>query len=107
VCAIYRKYLEFTRECIPTKTITIRDRDKPWFNSGIKREMKIRDSLHKKMRKQPNINNICKYKVQRNKVNNMIIHAKQQFFLNSNDFLDEQIMFIFCVQLDNNLYQSN
>ena len=30
-----------------------------------------------------------KYKVQRNKVNNMIIHAKQQFFLNSNDFLDE------------------
>jgi hypothetical protein len=42
------KYLEFARECIPTKTITIRDRDKPWFNSGIKREMKIRDSLHKK-----------------------------------------------------------
>ena len=30
-----------------------------------------------------------KYKVQRNKVNNMIIHAKQQFLLNSNDFLDE------------------
>jgi hypothetical protein len=27
--------------------------------------------------------------VQRNKVNNMIIHAKQQFFLNSSDFLDE------------------
>jgi hypothetical protein len=49
------KYLEFARVCIPTKTITIRDRDKPWFNSGIKREMKIRDSLHKKMRKQPNI----------------------------------------------------
>jgi hypothetical protein len=40
--------LEFARECIPTKTITIRDRDKPWFNSGIKRVMKIRDSLHKK-----------------------------------------------------------
>jgi hypothetical protein len=77
------KYLEFARECIPTKTITIRDRDKPWFNSGIKREMKIRDSLHKKMRKQPNINNICKYKV------------------------STHIMYIFCVQLYNNLYQSN
>ena len=51
--------------------------------------MQIRDSLHKKMRKQPYINNICKYKVQRNKVNNMIILAKQQFFLNSSDFLDE------------------
>ena len=89
MCAIYRKYLEFTRECIPTKTITIRDRDKPWFNSDIKGEMKIRDSPYKKMRKQPNINNICKYKVQRNKVDNMIIHAKQHFFLNSNDFLDE------------------
>jgi hypothetical protein len=72
--------VHLARECIPTKTITIHDRDKPWFNSGIKREMKIRDSLHKQMCKQPNINNICKYKVQRNKVNNMIIQAKQQFF---------------------------
>ena len=82
------KYLEFARECIATKTITMRDRHKPWFNSGMKREMKIRDSLHKKMRKQPNINNICKYKVQRNTVNNMIIHAKQQFvFLIPTTFL--------------------
>jgi hypothetical protein len=32
------KYLEFAQECIPTKTITIRDRDKPWFNSGITKE---------------------------------------------------------------------
>jgi hypothetical protein len=32
------------------------------------------------MHKQPNIDNICKYKVQKNKVNNMIIHAKEQFF---------------------------
>jgi hypothetical protein len=84
VCDLQKNTL-FARERIPTKTITIRDRDKPWFNSGIKREMEIRDSLHKKIRKQPNINNIC----QRNKVNDMIIHAKQQFFLNSNDFLDE------------------
>ena len=81
------KYLEFARECIPTKTITIRDRDKPWFNSGIKREMKIHDSIHKKMHKQPNVNNICKYKVQRNKVNDMIIVAKQQFFLFQTTFL--------------------
>jgi hypothetical protein len=84
VCDLQKNTL-FARERIPTKTITIRDRDKPWFNSGIKREMEIRNSLHKKIRKQPNINNIC----QRNKVNDMIIHAKQQFFLNSNDFLDE------------------
>ena len=84
MCDLQKNTL-FARERIPTKTITIRDRDKPWFNSGIKREMEIRDSLHKKIRKQPNINNIC----QRNKVNDMIIHAKQQFFLNSNDFLDE------------------
>ena len=42
------------------------------------------------MHKQPNIDNICKYKVQKNKVNNMIIHAKEQvFFLNLNDFLDD------------------
>jgi len=29
------KYLEFGQECISTKAITIHDRDKPWFNSGI------------------------------------------------------------------------
>ena len=36
VCFLVQvKYLEFARECIPTKAITIHDRDKPWFNSGI------------------------------------------------------------------------
>jgi hypothetical protein len=29
------------------------------------------------------------YKIRRNKVNNMIIHAKEQFYLNANGLLDE------------------
>jgi hypothetical protein len=39
--------------------------------------MKIRDSPYKKMRKQPNINNICKYKVQRNKEGGYVFFLKK------------------------------
>ena len=28
-------FLDIARQCIPTKTITVRDYDKPWFNNKI------------------------------------------------------------------------
>ncbi|CAG2194839.1 unnamed protein product [Mytilus edulis] len=78
------KYIEIARNSIPTKTVTIRSSDKPWFNSEIRKEIRLRDRLHKKLRKLRTVQNTKKYKVQRNKVNNMIIHAKEQFYLNAN-----------------------
>jgi hypothetical protein len=36
-------FLDITRQSIPTKTITVRDYDKPWFNNEIRKEIRLRD----------------------------------------------------------------
>jgi hypothetical protein len=74
-------------KCIPSKTILIREKDKPWFSSEIRKEIRIRDRLKKKLLKSQNENNIIKYKKQRNKVNNMIKIAKEKFDNNLDNFL--------------------
>ena len=41
-------FLDIARQCIPTKTITVGDYDKPWFNNEIRKEIRLRDRLRKK-----------------------------------------------------------
>ena len=36
-------FLRVARECIPTKIFTIRNSDRPWFNSELRREIRKRD----------------------------------------------------------------
>ena len=72
MCNQYTKpFLELARECIPTKTVIVRYNDKPWFTSEIRKEIRIRDRLRKVMLKYHRISDICKYKKQRNRVNNL------------------------------------
>jgi hypothetical protein len=40
-------FLDIARKCIPTKTITVRDYDKLWFTSEIRKEIRLRDRLRK------------------------------------------------------------
>ena len=40
-------FLDIARQSIPTKTITVRDYDKPWFNNEIRKEIRLRDRLRK------------------------------------------------------------
>ena len=74
---------------IPVKIITIRPNDKPWFNSSIKSAMHIRDRLHKQVKQNSSPLLLHKYKTQRNKVNNMIKYAREQFFIKANDMLEK------------------
>ena len=83
-------YIEMAKESIPNKVINIRPTDKPWFNSEIRRQIRIRDRLHKKLRSCSSVRNLNAFKHQRNKVNNMLIHAKEQFYLNANGLLEEK-----------------
>ena len=49
MCETFTKtILGIAKECIPTKTVTIRGNDKPWFNGQIRKEIRIRDRLRKK-----------------------------------------------------------
>ena len=65
-----KTFLQISSACIPSKTILIREKDKPWFSNEIRNEIRIRDRLRKKILKSQNDNNIIEYKKQRNKVKN-------------------------------------
>lgn len=76
------KLLQHMNSCIPSKVITIRPNDKPWFDSEMRRYTKYRDrqrriAINSKTQLQWN-----KYKHLRNKVNNLKKAAKSRFFDN-------------------------
>ena len=41
-------FFEFAKLCIPSKTIVVREDDKPWYDSEIRRNSRKRDRLKKK-----------------------------------------------------------
>jgi hypothetical protein len=80
-------FLDIARQCIPTKTITVRDYDKPWFNNEIRKEIRLRVRLIKHVLKFGRESDTLKYKKQRNKVNNMKKKAKENFERNLDNIL--------------------
>lgn len=87
-CELFNSHLnQYVDKCIPTKIVTIRPNDKPWYDSNLRRESRKRDRLRQKARKSKNEKDIVKYKKQRNKFNKMKYHAKEQFFENIDDML--------------------
>ena len=41
-------FLKIARECIPTKYVTVRNNDRPWFTNELRREIRKRDRIRKK-----------------------------------------------------------
>ena len=83
------KFLEFVEKCIPSKVILVRNDDKPWYDSEIRKYSRIRDRLKTKASKSKNQNDWSKYKRTRNKVNNLKKHAKELFYNNLENILLE------------------
>ena len=83
------KFMNFAKESIPTKEVTIRPSDKPWYDSEIRRHSRKRDRLKTKAAKSGKQTDWTNYKHERNKVNNLIKHAKEVFFNNIEDLLFE------------------
>ena len=75
-------FLGFCKCCIPCKQILIRENDKPWFNSEIRYNIRLRDKLRKKSCKTKSTQDLLLYKRQRNKVNNMKKYAKENYINN-------------------------
>ena len=66
------KFMNFTKESIPTKEVTIRPSDKPWYDSEIRRHSRKRDRLKTKAAKSGKQTDWTNYKHERNKINNLI-----------------------------------
>ena len=45
-----KNFLQISSACIPSKTILIREKDKPWFSNEIRKEIHIGDRLRKKLK---------------------------------------------------------
>ena len=44
-------FLEMVKTCTPSKKVTVRPDDKPWYNSEIRRTLRKRDRLKSKAKK--------------------------------------------------------
>ena len=84
------KLLEFVEKCIPSKVILVRNDDKPWYDSEIRKYSRIRDRLQTKASKSKNQNDWSKYKRTRNNVNNLKKHAMELFNNNLENILLEK-----------------
>ena len=40
-------FLNLVKQCIPKKTVTIRSKDKPWFDSALRNKIRLRKSHEK------------------------------------------------------------
>ncbi len=72
------KLQDIMRRHIPHKSTTIKPTDKPWYNSAIKSEINKRGRLYQKFRRNKNLYNMLRYKVQDRRVQNMIEVAKKR-----------------------------
>ena len=74
-------------QCIPSKEVTVRPNDKPWYDSVIRRLSRKRDRQKKNVTKRGLLTDWEKYKFLSNKVNNLKRFAKQRYF----SHLDERL----------------
>ena len=79
--------VKYMGECIPSKDVTIRPNDKPWYNSDIRTHSRQRDRLKTKALKTNRTVDWTKYRHSRNKVNNLKKYAKEQYFSNMEDLI--------------------
>ena len=75
-------FLDMVKTCIPSKEITVRPDDKPWYDHEIRHFTLKRDRVKRKLTK--SCSNVLReqYKHLRNKVNNLKKHAKEKFYNN-------------------------
>ena len=73
--------LDAARLTIPTKTVTIRHRDKPWVTADLKRQIRKRDRLFKKARNSQTNYDWERWRQQRNIATSMTRQLKKQHIL--------------------------
>ena len=75
-------FLDLVKSNIPYKFVTVRPRDRPWYNSEIRKTSRKRDRYKHTATISGKLSDWSRYKHIRNKVNNMKKQAKEIFFNN-------------------------
>ena len=72
-------FLDMVKSCIPSKQVTVRPDDKPWYDHEIRHFSSKRDRVKRKLSQSGSNAFREQYKKLRNKVNNLKKHAKENF----------------------------
>ena len=75
-------FIEMIKSCIPSKLVTVRPDNKPWYISVIRKTARKRDKIKSKALKTGKISDWSSYKKLRNKVNNQKMQAKEILYNN-------------------------
>ena len=75
-------FLNLVNEFIPSKEVTVRSDDKPWYDTEIRKHSRKRDRLKSIAFKSKRQTDWRNFKKVRNKVNNLKRHAKERFYNN-------------------------
>ena len=75
-------FLNLVNECIPSKEVTVRSDDKPWYDTEIRKHSRKRDRLKSIAFNSKRTTDWRNFKKVRNKVNNLKRHAKERFYNN-------------------------
>ena len=78
----YKYFFDMVQSCVPSKQITVRPDDKPWYDHEIRHFSSKRDRVKRKLAKSGSNFLREQYKILRNKVNNLDKHAKENVFNN-------------------------
>ena len=83
----HKEFREILETSIPNRTVIIRPRDKPWMNSGIRKEIRQRSRLLKYYYSHKSPEAWENYRAQRNLTTSHIRAAKETFYVKLNEKL--------------------
>ena len=90
-CANFTEaFFQLCESSIPRKKVIIRPSDRPWVNSELRHNIRLRDRLRRKALKTNYNQDKIRYKTQRNRVNNIKKHAKETYMNNYEDLILNQ-----------------
>ena len=75
-----KTFIDIAKTYINNKTVTIRNRDKPWLHNEIRKQIRIRKRMHKSAKRFNTPDHWNLFKHQRNKVVGLIRNAKQAYY---------------------------
>ena len=84
---IANMFLNTADNTIPNRLITVRKDSRPWITISIKNFIRRKNQIHKKAKHANSINHGEKYRITRNKCNNLIKMAKNDYFSTISDKL--------------------
>jgi uncharacterized protein YeeX (DUF496 family) len=85
VDSITNTILNIADNTIPNRFITVQKDSRPWITTSIKKFIRRKNRIHKKAKHTNFINHWEKYRITRNKCNNLIRMAKNDYFSTISD----------------------